>query len=523
MTNLGTIMVVDDTDFILLYLVSFLEENGYAAISAKSGKIALELLKTQTPDLILLDVIMPELDGFDVCQQIKQMPSLAQIPIIFLTALSDKKERVKGLKLGAVDYILKPFEEDELLVKVNNHLTLTKLNKDILNKSNELQESNRILKLANQEIKEQHRQLNFITNNLLALIARFDKHLTCVFANNNYTEVFGNETNGLIGKNIIETHEMDYLNHILPRINNVLNGEIINFEHPVRNKNKEEIIYSVSFLPEVVNLKVEGFLVHATDITKRKKTETELIEYKEGLEKTVQERTAELVNVVAAKDKLISVIAHDLKNFFTGILYFSQFMVENFSKSDMIENEKNIGIIHNTSKNAYKLLENLLEWSKMQFQDIIINKELTNLEELFTEAQMMVENSALNKNILLTFRNYKVVSFNCDKNMINTVLRNLILNAIKYSNRGSEVIIESRTTETEVTMRVIDQGIGINAEKIEKLFKINEKISTKGTEKESGTGIGLILCKEYIEKHKGKLWVESELGIGSVFSFSIPI
>ncbi|HAN78820.1 MAG TPA: hypothetical protein DCQ31_14190 [Bacteroidales bacterium] len=107
--------------------------------------------------------------------------------------------------------------------------------------------------------------------------------------------------------------------------------------------------------------------------------------------------------------------------------------------------------------------------------------------------------------------------------MINTVLRNLILNAIKYSNRGSEVIIESRTTETEVTMRVIDQGIGINAEKIEKLFKINEKISTKGTEKESGTGIGLILCKEYIEKHKGKLWVESELGIGSVFSFSIPI
>ncbi|MDD1444406.1 response regulator, partial [Dolichospermum sp. ST_sed3] len=202
MNTKGTILVVDDTTILLAFLTTILNDEGFETISADSGELALVSLEKRMPDLILLDILMPGIDGFEVCRQIKSQEKLSHIPIIFLTALTEKEDRIKGLQLGAVDYIIKPFEEKELLIKVKNHITIRRLNLEVQKKSEELEENNLILKLANQKILDQHNQLQLIADSLPALIARIDTNLKYIFANKAYFIIFKKTPEQIIGKHL---------------------------------------------------------------------------------------------------------------------------------------------------------------------------------------------------------------------------------------------------------------------------------------------------------------------------------
>ncbi len=224
----------------------------------------------------------------------------------------------------------------------------------------------------------------------------------------------------------------------------------------------------------------------------------------------------------ATKDKFFSIIAHDLMSPFNSMLGFSDLLIEDFESYQIQTQKEYIGIINQSIKNTYKLLENLLTWSRLQKDIIDFNPEKINLLLIFKETCELLKQSAENKSIKLTNNISENIFINADKNMISTVLRNIITNAIKFTPKGGKIWIDAKNKQQFIEITTQDSGVGISKEKQSELFKIDQNTSTQGTERETGTGLGLILCKEFTEKHGGKIWVESEEGKGSTFIFTIP-
>ena len=249
----------------------------------------------------------------------------------------------------------------------------------------------------------------------------------------------------------------------------------------------------------------------------------ELTELNINLEKKVELRTQELRELNATKDKFFSIIAHDLKNPFNTMMGFTELLLDNLEDYDQDKLREFIGILSETSKQSYALLENLLEWSRSQTGRIQIAPENVDLHELVKENVNLLQNHASKKKIKLV--NDVAHHFNvyADANMVRTVIRNLISNAIKYTREEGSITASATETKGMVEVSITDTGIGIKPENLKKLFRIDANYSTKGTADEGGTGLGLILCKEFINKNKGEIWVESEFGKGSVFKFTLPI
>jgi signal transduction histidine kinase len=182
-----------------------------------------------------------------------------------------------------------------------------------------------------------------------------------------------------------------------------------------------------------------------------------------------------------------------------------------------------VNSMNDSANNLYKLLKNLLEWAQMHQNSFDFSPEELNLKELTEVAVISLKQSASQKEIEVTNAIPEFIKVNADKNMLNSVLRNLLSNAIKYTNRGGIVNINANELPNRmIEISVKDNGVGISDVDIKRLFKIEEKVRSKGTEGEDTTGLGLLLCKEFIEKNGGKIWVESMKGKGSTFSFSLP-
>jgi signal transduction histidine kinase len=249
----------------------------------------------------------------------------------------------------------------------------------------------------------------------------------------------------------------------------------------------------------------------------------ELKEFNTGLEQKVEQRTQELAELNRTKDKFFSIIAHDLKNPFNTLLGFSELLLENMPMFKPEQIEEYISIIFETSRSSYSLLENLLDWSRSQTGRIKLLKEEIDLYRIANENIKLLDSPALKKEIQLNNDIYPGTIAFADNNMINTVIRNLLSNAVKYTGLGGVINIDCEKKGDLLCIHVRDNGIGMKPEVVEKLFRIDESISTKGTADETGTGLGLILCKEFIERNGGRLWVESDPDEGSIFYFTIPL
>jgi signal transduction histidine kinase len=255
---------------------------------------------------------------------------------------------------------------------------------------------------------------------------------------------------------------------------------------------------------------------------KIRKQNKKLLELNASLEEQVAQRTEELREANAAKDKFFSIIAHDLKSPFNALLGLSDAMLENW---EIFENEDKLEFvqdIHNTSKNTYALLQNLLEWSRSQIGSLQINPEVFNPVELVNENIMVLKQHADTKQISITNKINNEVLCQADKNMISTVFRNLISNAIKFTNPQGNITITGCTKNEYHEFSVTDNGIGMNEKTKDDLFKLNSKTQRAGTSEESGTGLGLLLCKEFVEKNGGEIAVTSKENEGSTFSFTLP-
>jgi len=234
-------------------------------------------------------------------------------------------------------------------------------------------------------------------------------------------------------------------------------------------------------------------------------------------------KNEELSNLNAEKDKFFSIIAHDLKITFNAIIGFSELMIQNFNELDNETLLQGLNTIETASKHAYKLLENLLVWSQNQTGRSPFNPEVLNLNKQVTESFKIIESSAAIKGISVLISINKSMEIFADKNMIDSVLRNLILNAIKFSHKGKKVKITAVESNHEIQVSVKDNGVGISPENQIAIFKIEKHTITSGTENEMGTGLGVILCKDFVERHNGSIWVESTPGSGSIFTFSLQL
>ncbi len=247
------------------------------------------------------------------------------------------------------------------------------------------------------------------------------------------------------------------------------------------------------------------------DITDRKLAELKL-----------EKQTRQLQEINATKDKFFSIIAHDLKNPFNTILGFSDVLITDFHELEKDEIFKYLSMIHNSSKQAYSLLENLLLWARTQTGNIAFQPQLFDLRSCILDIIELCKNQSARKNISLS-SDIKSHSFIiADKNMVNTIILNLLSNAIKFTPQDGKVNISVNTRKDCFEISIRDTGIGISPENIDNIFRLDRKTTTLGTERETGSGLGLILCKEFVSKHGGALWVESESGKGSTFKFTIP-
>lgn len=267
------------------------------------------------------------------------------------------------------------------------------------------------------------------------------------------------------------------------------------------------------------NVKIQAFqtelnsiAVMFIDISENKKVESLLAH-----------QAKQLQELNLTKDKFLSIIAHDLKNPFNAIIGFTDLMLSNFSQMDDETLVRGLRTIESASNHAYKLLENLLLWSKNQSGITEFKPEKVNLYAQIIDSLSFIESSAFNKDIKISVRVKKSLEILADKNMIDTILRNLISNAIKFSYRGGKIKIKAIEEFSKVHVSVVDEGIGINQEKKDAIFTIDKKTQVLGTENEQGTGLGLILCKDFVSRHEGEIWFENNAKSGTTFSFSLPL
>ena len=362
------ILIVDDVMSNVLLLKVLLTNEKFAIATASNGRQALEQVEKENPDLVLLDVMMPDMSGFEVAQHLKSNPQTADIPIIFLTALNSTADIVKGFQVGANDFISKPFNKEELIIRVTHQISLVAAKRLILSKTEELQRT------------------------------------------------------------------------------------------------------------------------------------------------------------IAGRDKLYSVIAHDLRSPMGSIKMVLNMLILNLPSEKIgAEMYELLTMANQTTEDVFSLLDNLLKWTKSQigklnvvYQDVDLVEVTDGVIEIFSMVASL-------KKIRIREMKPEKMMVNADIDMLKTVVRNLLSNAIKFSKENSEVLVKMEEVDGMAVVSVQDYGCGISEEGQKKLLHTDTHFSTFGTNNEEGSGLGLLLCKDFVVKNGGKLWFTSKEGEGSIFSFSIPV
>ena len=359
--KIPNILIVDDIPDNLKVLGDILKGNGYKVRPVLNGVMALQVAEKEKPDLILLDIMMPDMDGYEVSRKIQENDLLKDIPVIFISALNETNDIVKAFAAGGVDYITKPFKAEEVKARVATHL-----------------------KLRQQKLKLQE-----------------------------------------------------------------LNSE---------------------------------------------------------------------------KVKFFSILAHDLRGPLGGLMMLAEMMKDN--SLDLTPDQKQELTINlsDSASNIYNLLENLLQWSQLQNGHIKFKPDILNINSIANDCIKILKETYKNKSISINLNIANDLEIIADNIMMQIILRNLLSNAIKFTPHGGEINISAMNKEdNEAIISVSDNGIGMGFELLNNLFKIDSKVSRSGTEGEPSSGLGLLLCKEFVEKQGGKIWVESTEGKGSVFNFTVSI
>ncbi len=434
-------------------------------------------------------------------------------------------------------------KQAEDLKEIN--VLLEERQEEIQQQSDELSNQNKIL--------EQERSLlRTLIDNMPDYIYIKDRESRFLTANKRLAEVMHVKSlDEIIGKTDLDfaTTPESAQQYYADERNIIKTGKpIINKEEIGFDENDKEKYISTTKVPfRDADGNIAGIVGIGRDITKQKNSEKKLREQAESLQEVnilleerqekIQQQSEELnkqaeylkkANVQleqlnATKNKFFSIIAHDLKNPFQAIFGFSELLIRNYDDFDEPQKMELMGMIKTSSESAFNLLENLLQWARTQTDRIKYSPVSIDMKEIIEQNIELSRAAADNKNIEISCDVKGKAEAFADKNMINLVVRNLVSNAIKFTDQDGQIILKCIDTgDNDVAISISDTGIGISKENVKKLFRIDEYFSTSGTSGEAGTGLGLIICKEFVEKNKGEIKIESELEKGTTFTFTLP-
>ena len=288
------------------------------------------------------------------------------------------------------------------------------------------------------------------------------------------------------------------------------------------NRLKNTIILLAAFALMIILV----FVVYYQKNRLKRETARLFEEKNKQLEKAnlkLQNSEKHLKELNSTKDKFFSIIGHDLRNPLNALLGFSELISGNSRDYTSEEIQRYSKIINEAAKNIHLLIENLLEWSRSQSGNIDYNPESTDLMTVVLETIKVFEIHADKKGISLESEIQEDIILYADRNLLSAILRNLVNNAVKFTPNGGEVRIYSKQTESEITISVEDNGIGMSEEQLDNLFRLDNNVTMPGTSEEKGTGLGLILCKEFVDMHNGTLTATSQPNVGTTFSFTLPM
>ncbi len=566
-----TVLIVDDNAINLKVISDYLKNFGFGIMVARSGEIALKRVQYALPDIILLDIMMPGINGFETCERLKADEHTKDIPVIFMTALSDAEDKVKGFEAGAVDYVTKPLQYSEVLARVTTHLKIRELarslqgqNEQLQGLTDELQKTNAELVKVSDELRDANtalsrRAVQLETSNqvgqqvtsildlgeLLTEItelirAQFDYYFVGVWLlyEPNDRLVLQACTGG--DSQLLEQEHflnLDSDENVITHVCQTTNAYLVD------DVDKEKLYLSLAELPETcaqlaLPLRIGDEMIGVLDIQSEQPAA-----FSDDDQKVLQTLANQIAIAIrnvrlyeverkinADKDKFFSIISHDLRGPFTSLLGNAQLMLSTADELCADDIRHMSSAIFNGAKSALNLLDNLLTWSRMQRGSIDFFPQQLSLNMLVQKTIDLLEQMAADKNIDLENAIEDELVAYADKNMVDTVIRNLTGNALKFTPRGGSVTILAQQQNSSngkspalVQISVVDTGVGMNPNDMDKLFRLDTNHSTLGTEKEQGTGLGLIICKEMVERNGGQIWMESEAGKGTKVQFTLPI
>lgn len=364
------------------------------------------------------------------------------------------------------------------------------------------------------------RELSLVASGTENVVVIMDNVGNFKWANKGFETRFGctmEEFTSKRGNNLRTNSSKEQINEILDEL--IKSGKTYTYTSRTQDRNSNDAWYLTNITPILSeDGEISSMFLIDSDITAVKKADLQIKQQKYELES----QRDQLKNLNASKDRLFSIIAHDLKNPFQSIIGFSELLKEDFRAMKMQQVEEYLECIHTSSTTAYDLLYNLLEWARSQTKSIKLKPVQVGVRELTSEIFELFSAQAKNKEIQFRNRIDKDLRVIADINMLNTILRNLIANALKYTAVGGSITVSGSVNGKLVDINVTDTGIGMEEEKVKTLFSLEKGKSTPGTSGELGTGLGLLVCYEFLQLNKGLFKVKSKLGEGSTFTISLP-
>jgi PAS domain S-box-containing protein len=495
------ILAIDDTPENLQLLSQLLTERHYKVRSVTKGSTALRAAQAAPPDLILLDVNMPQMNGYEVCQQLKADDRTRDIPVIFISALGETLDKVKAFQVGGVDYVTKPFQVEEVLARIETHLQLRSLQRQLQQQNDQLQREIRDRQRAEERFTKAFRA----SPNPITLTRLPDWEF--IEVNPSFLRLSGYTREELVGRRVSDlplglnpTAAAEGTAELTAA------GVLHNREVDFHTKSGETRTLLVSV--ELIDLAGSPCaLTVANDITERKRLENEFI----------------------------SLVSHELRTPMNSVIGALDLLATGHLGTLTAKGQELIQIAIANAERLIRLVNDILDLERMKSGQLTLQPRSCSIAELLHQAQAAMRGLADPAQVQIEVEAVDLeVWVDCDR--ILQLLTNLLSNAIKFSEPGSTVWLSASevsapsthppihpsTSPPTLHIQVKDQGRGIPTEKLHLIFERFQQVDASDARKKSGTGLGLAICRQIVQQHGGRIWAESELGQGSTFHITLP-
>lgn len=487
-TPKADILAIDDTPENLALLSQMLTEKGYKVRSVTKGSTAIRGAKAVPPDLILLDVKMPEMNGYEVCQQLKADERTCNIPVIFISALGDVFDKVKAFEIGGVDYITKPFQVEEVLARLNTHLTIRQLQIELQARNMELQREIAEKTAAEDKFAKAFRACP----NPIAIVAFESERVLEV--NNSFLRMSGYAASEVIDTQLQQIYSASALKVYYQAIQTLQRwGFVRNLELEFLTKSGK--VKTILLSMELIELEgAKCTLQIINDITEHKRLENEFI----------------------------SLVSHELKTPMTSTIGALDLLNSGQLGTLSDRGKQILQIAIRNSERLTRLVNDILDLERMKSGKITLERKRCQLQPLLVQAIETMGAMAQKAGVQLLL-NSGEATLNLDADRILQTLTNLLSNSIKFTESGGIVELKARIYSDRCQIIVRDTGRGIPTDKLESIFERFQQVDASDSRSKGGTGLGLAICRHIVERHEGKIWVESVLGQGSKFYIDLPI